>query len=184
MHRVAHGLALARSSLVFAMHLVPMKSLIDCQCSNGGIQDMKHMMTLCGMTEENSGLALTAIEAIDLRGLPRWITALPSQPFSLFWVSVTKNTLALHGQTQCWPLPLIFRGAHSGNDAPRPASSCRHLPPVLWSSRSGSPAQNQWTLAPNVQVSAVCHNSSAQWTRPWVCAAEKESHLAQRYVSG
>ena len=75
--------------------------------------------------------------------------------------------------------------AHSGHNAPRPASSCRHLPPVLWSSRSGSPAQNQWTLAPSVQVSAVWLNSSARWTRPWVCTAEKDCQpTAQRYVSG
>ena len=40
------------------------EKLVKCGCCCGGVQDMEHMLTDCGMTEEAVEEALTAIEAI------------------------------------------------------------------------------------------------------------------------
>ena len=40
------------------------KKLVKCACYCGGVQDMEHILTDCGMTEEAVEEALTAIEAI------------------------------------------------------------------------------------------------------------------------
>ena len=40
------------------------ETLVGCGCCCGGVQDMEHILTDCGMTEDAVEEALTAIEAI------------------------------------------------------------------------------------------------------------------------
>ena len=40
------------------------EKLVKCECGRGGVQDIEHILTDCGLTEDAVGTALTAVEEI------------------------------------------------------------------------------------------------------------------------